>query len=94
MYLHELLTDEVQTEIEKALRQYNRTEKSRVAGHNEIIKKQVADKQRQIDALMGNLSAGVLPPEVVKEIGEKITILKQGKEVLATVAPPRDFTTE
>lgn len=94
MYLHELLTDEVQTEIEKALRQYNRTEKSRVAEHNEIIKKQVADKQRQIDALMGNLSAGVLPPEVVKEIGEKITILKQEKEVLATVEPPRDFTTE
>ena len=38
MYLHELLTDEVQAEIEKALRQYSRTEKSRVAEHNEIIK--------------------------------------------------------
>lgn len=93
-YLKELLTDENQQEIEKALRQYIRTEKDRVKEHNSTIAKQTEVKQRQIDALVNNLASGALPPEVVKDIGDKISALKQEMEVLATSEPPRDFTTE
>nr|WP_305147440.1 zinc ribbon domain-containing protein [Butyricicoccus faecihominis] len=94
MYLRELLTDEVQREIEKALRQYIRTEKDRVKEHNAVVKRQTAEKQKQIDALVDNLASGKLPPEVVGQIGEKIAVLKQEIEALSDSEPPRDYTTE
>lgn len=93
-YLKELLTDENQRQIEAALRQYIRTEKGRIKEHNEVIAKQTEAKQRQIDALMNNLASGALPPDVVADIGAKITALKQEMEVLRGSEPPRDFTTE
>lgn len=94
MYLHELLADEVQREIEKALRQYIRTEKDRVKEHNALVKRQTAEKQKQIDALVDNLASGKLPPEVVGQIGEKIAALKQEIETLSASEPPRDYTPE
>lgn len=94
MYLKELLTDEVQQEIEKALRQYIRTEKDRVKEHNQLIDRQTKEKQRQIDTLVENLASGKLPGEVVEQIGNKIKDLKEQIEALSASEPPRDFTTE
>lgn len=64
-YLNALLTDEVQEEVEKALRQYIRTERDLVKEHNELVKSKVAEKQKKIDTLYNNLSAGVLSAEVL-----------------------------
>lgn len=93
-YLHTLLTDEVQAEIEKALRQYIHTEKDTAKAHKEIVKRKVAEKQRQIDALYANLAAGVLSSEVLAGIDKQIVALRQQIEALEAAEPPHDFTTD
>lgn len=94
MYLKELLTDEVQQEIEKALRRYIHTEKDRVKEHNQLVSHQTKEKQRQMDALVENLASGKLPGEVVEQIGNKIKELKEQIEALSASEPPHDYTTE
>lgn len=94
IYLKELLTDETQREIEKALRQYIRTEKDRIKEYNELVKQQTKAKQKQIDALVDNLASGKLPGDVIEQIGNKIKVLKEEIEALSASEPPRDFTAE
>jgi len=50
------------------------------------------EKQSQINALMGNLSSGVLPPEVVAKVGAQIKELSDQLETLKNVEPPKDYT--
>ena len=59
---------------------------------NDLVKSKVAEKQKKIDALYGNLSAGVLSPEVLAEIDNQIVTLRQEIETLETMEPPHDFT--
>ena len=66
----------------------------RTAGFNAAIKKQIGEKQGQYDALVGNLSSGALPSEVVADIGQRMKALKDEMEALRETTPPQDFTTE
>jgi len=43
---------------------------------------------------MSNLASGVLPPEVVADIGKKMQSLKQEMGALELTPPPHDFTAD
>ena len=64
------------------------------SGFNAAIKKQIGEKEGQYDALVGNLSSGALPSEVVADIGQRMKALKDEMEALRETTPPQDFTTE
>ena len=68
-YLVSLLSEENQTRISKALRSYKGAEKERINDFYAILKSRIDEKQRRYDALLANLSSGVLPPDVVADIG-------------------------
>lgn len=91
-YLHDLLSDDNKAKIASALRRYISTERDRVAEFNANIKKQLADKQSQYDAYLAQLGTGVLPPEIVSDIGKKMQQIKEEMSVLQTAEPPYDGT--
>lgn len=93
-YLKELLSPDNQHIIAAALRQYHAGESNRVEDFNKILKKKVSDKQREYDALMGNLKAGTLPPKVVESIGQQMQELQEEIEALQETPPPHDFTVD
>jgi hypothetical protein len=61
---------------------------------NKILQGKIADKQRQYNALMANLSSGELPPEVVADVGRKMRDIKAEIEALEQTEPPQDFTVD
>lgn len=65
-YLRNLLSPDNQQIITAALHQYHTGEKNRVDDFNAAVKKKIAEKQKEHDALMGNLKAGTLPPRWLK----------------------------
>lgn len=91
-YLNTLLSGENQDRITAALRNYHGKEKERIEDFNKIIAQKVADKQKQYDTLLTNLSAGALPAEVISDIGVKMQQLKDEIESLKTTEPPKDYT--
>lgn len=93
-YLRELLSDENQSRISKALREYKGCERERIADFNTILNDKIVEKQQRYDTLMQNLASGVLPPEVVADIGAEMKKLKEEIECLKTTEPPKDYTTE
>lgn len=93
-YLHDLLSLDNQQAIAFALRQYHSGEKNRVEDFNKLVNKKIADKQKEYDALMGNLRAGALPPKVVESIGLQLQELQNEIEALRETPPPHDFTTD
>lgn len=93
-YLHDLLSPENQKTIAAALRAYQDGEKDRAAQFNSAIRKQIKDKQHQYDALLGNLSSGTLPPEVVSDVGQKMKTIKEEIAALQETKPPHDFTVD
>lgn len=54
----------------------------------------IAEKQVQHDNLMKNLMSGVLTPEVIKEINDRMTAIKDEIETLENAKPPKDYTME
>lgn len=60
----------------------------------QALKKRIAERQRQYDALMANLSSGALPPEVVADIGQQMQVLKVEIATLEQTEPPKDFTAD
>lgn len=93
-YLHDLLSDDNQQLISKALQAYQNSSRSESAHFNEAIKHELANKQNQYDAYMSNLASGVLPPEVVSDIGKKMLAIKQEMDALEETPPPHDFTAD
>lgn len=93
-YLHTLLSDENQQRITTALREYKGFEKERIADFNAILKKKINEKQNRYDTLMGNLASGVLPAEIVADIGVEMKTLKDEIECLKATEPPKDYTVE
>ena len=93
-YLYTLLSEENQQRITTALREYKGAEKERIADFNAILKKKIDEKQKQYDTLMGNLASGVLPAEVVADIGVEMKTLKEEIECLKATEPPKDYTVE
>ena len=93
-YLRELLSGDNQAKISAALREYQSDDGNRVEAFNGALKKKMNGKQRQYDALMSNLSAGALPPEVVEDIGRQMKELKDEMSALQQAEPPKDYTTD
>lgn len=75
-YLHELLSEDNQRSIAKAMREYQAGEGSRMEEFWAVLQKRVGEKQSQYEALMKNLSSGELPAEVVADIGAQMKQLK------------------
>lgn len=93
-YLHTLLSKPNQKIIADSLRKYQAGTKDSVATFDEAIKSKVSEKQKEYDALMGNLSSDTLPAEVVKDIGIKMQTLKNEITALQETPPPPDFTVD
>lgn len=93
-YLRDLLSDENQAKISKSLREYKGCERERIADFNTILNDKIVEKQQRYDTLMQNLASGVLPPEVVADIGTEMQKIKGEIECLQHTEPPKDYTAE
>ena len=93
-YLYELLSEGNQVLIADTLRTYKNSEKDRLESFNTLIVEKIAYKQQRYDNLMKNLSSGVLPSEVVTDIGEEMKLIKAEIEALKAAEPPKDYTVE
>lgn len=93
-YLHKLLSPENQDKIATALRKYQAGEQNRVEDFNRALQRRIREKQGEYDALMKNLSTGVLPADVVADIGEQMQTIKAEIAQLQQTTPPTDFTVE
>lgn len=93
-YLRELLTDENQRTIAAALRQYQAGEGSRMEEFKQALNARIDEKQQEYDTLMKNLSSGVLPADIVSDIGQQMQDIKAEIATLKTTEPPKDFTVD
>lgn len=93
-YLVKLLSEENQQRIAAAMRSYKGAESERVEDFNAILKSRIQEKQERYNNLMQNLSTGVLPPEVVADMGAEMNALKAEIECLKNTEPPKDYTVE
>lgn len=93
-YLHDLLSPENQQKIMLALRQYQSGERGRMDEFKAVLSKRIAEKQRQYDTLMKNLSSAALPAEIITDIGKQMQTLKEEIAALEATEPPKDFTVE
>ena len=93
-YLHELLSPENRLKIAQAMRQYQSGTKNREAEFKTVLRKKIGEKQEQYDALLRNLSTGVLPAAVVADMGKKMQELKSEMEALGQTTPPPDYTVD
>lgn len=93
-YLRDLLSEENQRTIADALRQYRAGEGSRMEEFKQALNARVKAKQQEYDTLMKNLSSGVLPAEVVSDIGQQMQGIKTEISALKATEPPKDFTTD
>ncbi len=93
-YLHELLSSENQQKIMLALRQYQSGERGRMDEFKAVLSKRIAEKQKQYDTLMKNLSSAALPAEIIADIGKQMQGLKEEIAALQATEPPKDFTVE
>lgn len=93
-YLRDLLSEENQAKISKSLREYKGGERERIEDFNTILKKKIEEKQSRYDTLMSNLASGVLPSEIVADIGAEMQKIKAEIDCLQHTEPPKDYTTE
>lgn len=54
----------------------------------------VAEKQKEYDTLLKNLSSGVLPSDVVSDIGQRMAEIKAEIAALEATEPPEDYTVD
>ena len=83
-YLQALLSEENRTTLQTTLQNYTRAMKAIREADSTNIKKEIADREKQIDTLMQNMGAAILPPAVLENMGKKITELHEQIETLTT----------
>lgn len=88
------LSAEMQLKIAAFLRNYKNHQADVQSGFEAARKKQIAEKQAAYDNLMKNMMFGVLAPEVIKEINDRMTAIKGEIETLENAEPPKDYTME
>ncbi len=91
-YLSALLTPGNVSELANALLQYKATRKNRISEFERERKARIAEKQQQYDNLMANISSGVLPSDILADIGQKMEILKSELIELKNLTLPEDNT--
>lgn len=93
-YLRDLLSPDNQKRIADAMRNYKAGEEDRIKDFKAILNRKIREKQNEYDSLLKNLSGGVLPPDVLEDIGNKMHDIKAQIEVLKATEPPKDYTVE
>ncbi|WP_092639405.1 recombinase family protein [Acetanaerobacterium elongatum] len=91
-YLHSILSDKNQKLINEALQNYAKGEKDRIEKYNADVRQQIEEKQTQIDNYMRALGSSVLPTDIIADIGNKITVLKNSIKELSEAPLPKDYT--
>ena len=93
-YLREFLSPEMQLKIAAFLRNYKNHQSDARSGFEAARKKQITEKQATYDNLVKNMMSGVLSPEVMKDINDRMTAIKGEIETLEKAEPPKDYTME
>lgn len=90
-YVHALLRPQVREQLVQALTIYMDEQRKQARRRVPGAKREIAKLQAQIDTIMENMSAGVLPPSVLERMGRQITDLESQIEVLQTMItePPQ-----
>jgi site-specific DNA recombinase len=91
-YIKMLLSPETIDEVTRALWSYAHNESRRIAEYNASVRKQIGECQAQIDNYMQTLGSGVLPNELISDIGSKIVALKNKIKTLSEMPIPKDYT--
>ena len=93
-YIRELLSEDTQLKVAQALKTYKGHDKDRVTSFKEAVSKRIAEKEAAYNNLLSNMTAAVLPAEVIKDISGKLEQLKKEIEELKQAEPPLDYTVE
>lgn len=93
-YLEELLSPENQLQISDALRAYHKNAGDSALIFFKALQAKVEAKQKEYDNLLQNLSSGVFPPDVAKDIGARLGELKIEIDTMMAMEPPKDYTVE
>lgn len=90
-YVASLLRPEVREQLTQALAAYMDGQREQARRRVPGTKREISRLQAQIDTIMENMSAGVLPPSVLERMGRQITDLESQIEVLQTMItePPQ-----
>lgn len=92
-YMKKLASPENRKLMQDLTSKYKRQLQDAMAVDVDYTKKEIADRQKQIENLMDNLSAGVLPPAVLERTGKKIEELQSQIELLqAELDKPMTFS--
>lgn len=81
-YLKQLLSDETKELFSRKLDEYVRGRRTHAKKMEASVKKEVAALQKQIDTLIENMAAEVLPVEVLSAMGKKIAALQSQIETV------------
>ena len=93
-FLGDILSDDTQTKIATILRTYSGHEHDRIESFNQNITKKIAEKENAYETLYTNLTAAVLPPDVIQDISLRMQKLKDEIEELKNAEPPADYTVD
>lgn len=83
-YVAALVKPEVRTQLVAALTAYADGQREEARRRVPATKREIARLQAQIDAIMENMSSGVLPPSVLERMGRQVTDLESRIDVLKT----------
>ncbi len=81
-YLQALMTDENKATLQTTLAKYKRELQAATAVDEAHTQKEIDERQKQIDIVMQNMSASVLPPPVLEQMGKQVTQLQEQIAVL------------
>ena len=93
-FLGDILSDDTQEKIAAILRTYDGHKRDRIESFNKNIAKKIAEKENAYETLYTNLTAAVLPPDVIQDISLRMQKLKDEIEELKNAEPPADYTVD
>jgi len=90
-YVAALLCPQVCDQLTHALSVYMDDQREQARRRVPGAKREIAKLESQIEAIMANMTSGVLPPPVLKRLGDQVTDLQSQIEVLRTMIaePPQ-----
>ena len=93
-YLNSILSNPSQEDIERVLKLYRCNKNDFERGFYENTKKHIEEREKEYNNLLQNMSAGVLPPEILQDIGQRMKDLKDEIAALKEARPPEDLTVD
>ncbi len=93
-YVRELLSADTQLKVAQVLRTYKGHEKDRVESFQAAVAKKIAEKETAYNNLLTNMTSAVLPAEVIEDISDKMSKLKNEIEELKEATPPEDYSVD